>query len=151
MVLFLTWAGYPAFAGRVAVISADYREASEFTRISEVVRGEAAPPPGWIIRSRPAERSGQYFAVRVALEPAERAQLEAIEVAYVDAAETGMVATRIPVPERTVAKGDWLVGLTGTDWPDAERRPLAWRIRLLAADGSLLGEGGSYLWAEPRS
>ena len=30
------------------------------------------------------------------------------------------------------------LGVTGADWPGAKARPAAWRLRLLAADGSTL-------------
>ncbi|HSH10017.1 MAG TPA: hypothetical protein VK995_06485 [Oceanipulchritudo sp.] len=44
----------------------------------------------------------------------------------------------------------WLyLGLTGTDWPAHEVQPLAWRIELLDAQGTLLAEWKSFLWEMP--
>ncbi len=41
----------------------------------------------------------------------------------------------------------WLyLGLTGPDWPSPEIEPLAWKIELLDASGSVLAEWKSFLW-----
>ena len=41
------------------------------------------------------------------------------------------------------------LGLTGSDWPGAKTHPVAWRLRLLAADGHVLAEAHSFLWEKP--
>jgi hypothetical protein len=44
----------------------------------------------------------------------------------------------------------WLyLGLTGSDWSSEEVQPLAWKIELLAANGSVLATWKSFLWEMP--
>jgi len=40
------------------------------------------------------------------------------------------------------------LGLTGADWPGKDTQPVAWQLRLLAADGHEFGSGQSFLWSK---
>ncbi|HEX2099215.1 MAG TPA: hypothetical protein VHF69_01045, partial [Candidatus Synoicihabitans sp.] len=41
-----------------------------------------------------------------------------------------------------------LIGLTGSDWPDPEERPVAWQVRVLDESAELAHEQ-SFLWSVP--
>lgn len=40
-----------------------------------------------------------------------------------------------------------LAGITGEDWPEELRRPLAWRLSFLDNDGNVVLREQSFLWA----
>ena len=99
-----------------------------------------------VVASQPEAPAGQYFIARL------------------EAAGTGKVRTarmtcllndsmRMATHEwdlQDVGLRKWLyLGLTGTDWPGTEVQPLAWKIELLDASGSVLTEWKSFLWEMP--
>ena len=40
-------------------------------------------------------------------------------------------------------------GITGSDWPDADVRPLAWKISFINTEGKVIAQKQSYLWTYP--
>jgi len=40
-------------------------------------------------------------------------------------------------------------GITGSDWPDADVRPLAWKISFINSAGKVIAQKQSYLWTYP--
>jgi hypothetical protein len=53
----------------------------------------------------------------------------------------------------STATGTWpeiFLGLTGADWPNKDLSIVAYKITLKNADGAVLAEHASYLWALPK-
>jgi len=129
----------------------DYRAAESFDRIPEYFTGKENTAGQIVMRTHPEARAGFYFFMRlkhlgeVAIE---NAQVE-ISVIMPDSPAAKTFLLRVPVVLR---KGAILLnpGLTGPDWPwtDARTQPVAWRARLLAADGAVLASQQSYLWSK---
>lgn len=99
-----------------------------------------------VVASQPTDPGGQYF------------------ILHLEEMETGTVATARMTLYTTAGKDStrhtwtipgtslesWLyLGLTGSDWPDSEVRPLAWKIELLDASEAVLSEWKSFLWEMP--
>lgn len=124
-----------------------WREADSFDRISEYLgRGENTGGH-LVLRTQPEVRAGYYFLVRIKCAAAIPAANFTVSVVRPDTpeAKTHRFSTVLPAKETVVQ-----LGLTGTDWPaGAKANPVAYRIVLTAADGRVLGEHQSFLWAKP--
>ncbi len=122
-----------------------YQTADHFKRISEYLDGQENRSGQILLRSQPASRDGYYFLLRI--ENPDTAQHNLV-------AELQLIAPDAPTakthtfPLATLPTGSRIVqlGLTGSDWPDAKAHPVAWQLRLLAADGTELLRRQSHLW-----
>ena len=125
----------------------EYREAESFDRISEYFNEKENTGGEIVLRTQPGERAGYYFLVRVrnsgAGIPDARIELNLI-------APDSPVAKQYSFPAPLPARSEVInLGLTGKDWLSPTINPVAWEIRLLAADGRELARKQSYLWAKP--
>ncbi len=99
-----------------------------------------------VVASQPDNPAGQYFILRLKgprpVPPAAaRITWYATDVKEPRTHQWPLADTRI---------ANWLyLGLSGTDWPDRQVQPLAWRIELLDAAGAPLAEWKSFLWEMP--
>jgi len=130
---------------KIVRIWPEYREAKSFTRLAEYFGGKEKSRE-LLVRSQPTARQGYYFLARFDTPAALPDAVLALEYIL-----PGEELTRIhffpldlPLGSRAV-----LAGLTGADWPGAKVEPTAWRLRLLAADGSELARQQSFLWSLP--
>ena len=123
-----------------------WREAVSFKRISEYFTGKENTGGELMVRTRPEERAGCYFLVRVANRgPAAPITLQLQIIAPTSAKP---VTYAFPVDLKagsTVVN----VGLTGADWPDKTSNPVAWKITLLSPASLPLASAVSYLWEKP--
>lgn len=126
----------------------EYMPAASFMRLSEYFNGKENTRGATIVRTQPESRDGFYFNLRAK-------SAAPIELAWI---ELQIITPTSPDPRTesfaiTLPKGSHLIrfGLTGTDWPDAKARPVAWKLRLLAADGAELATEQSYLWSKPEA
>lgn len=138
-----------SFATDLAIVRVlpDYQPVGSFVRISEYFSGKENTGGATIVRTQPARRDGYYFLVRVkTTAPIEVAWIEA-QVITPTAPEprTDSFAVSLPKVGSQVIK----LGLTGTDWPSPKAIPVAWKLRLLAADGKELATEQSFLWSKP--
>lgn len=124
----------------------EYMPAASFVRVSEYFNGKENTRGATILRTRPDSREGFYFNVRAKTDTA-------IELAWV---EIQVISPASPEPRTesfaiSLPRGSHLIrfGLTGADWPGPEARPVAWKLRLLSADGAELATEQSYLWSKP--
>jgi hypothetical protein len=137
-----------AFAGGIEVVRLlpEYMPAASFMRVSEYFNGKENTRGATIVRTKPESRDGFYFNLRTKNDAA-------IELAWIEL----QIITPFSTDTRTesfavsLPKGSHLIrfGLTGTDWPDAKARPVAWKLRLLGTDGAELATEQSYLWSKP--
>ena len=125
-----------------------WHEAQDFERISEFFSHTEGTGGQIMLRTRPDTRTGCYFLARVRNPgaPVAGARL-VLDVVQSVAPRTATYTFPAALPSGSQV---FQVGLTGADWPGGKTmHPIAWRIRLLGADGGLLAGQQSFLWAEP--
>jgi len=124
-----------------------YRTAESFVGIGEYFGQPEATGGRIILRSEPDNREGFYWLIRVRSDVA--VNDAAVEVSVIRPGETDAEVHRfnasLPADRSVVL----LPGLTGSGWPDAAARPLAWRIRILDANERELAVERSFLWSLP--
>ena len=146
-------AGTAGTGATIARVWPDYRSAESFDRISEYFTGAENTGNQIVLRTHPESRDGFYFFTRLKMEsPADIAIAGAsVEIGVIMPGTPVAKTFRLRVPA-VLRKGTVLLnpGLTGPDWPppDAKTQPVAWRVRLLAADGAVLASAQSYLWSK---
>ncbi|MBX3750487.1 MAG: hypothetical protein KF897_10395 [Opitutaceae bacterium] len=123
-----------------------WREAASFERISEYFGGKENTGRQSVVRTQADQRGGFYFLVRTdnpgsAIAGA-RFELKVIKPDSPEA-RTYTFAATVPAGGHV-----FNLGLTGADWPGKDTQPVAWQLRLLAADGRELGSGQSFLWSK---
>jgi hypothetical protein len=137
-----------AFAARVEIVRLlpEYRTAESFMRVSEFFNGKENTRGATIVRSQPASRDGFYFTLRTKSDTAFGNAWIELQIITPTSAEPRTESFAISLPA-----GSHLTrfGLTGTDWPDAKARPVAWKIRLLGPDGAELATEQSFVWSKP--
>lgn len=124
----------------------EYMPAESFDRVSEYFTGKENTRGATVLRTQPASRDGFYFNLR-AKTPV------AIEVAWIELQVISPASTEARTESFAISlpKGSHLIrlGLTGKDWPGKDARPVAWKLRLLGADGAELASQQSFLWSKP--
>ena len=99
-----------------------------------------------VLPSDPRQPAGQYFIVGFlnSSNPVpERAQVEFYRT---DSKDRQTISWSLA--DRQLKP--WLyLGITGDEWPNAEFRPLAWRLTLFDQQGRVLDEWKSFLWEMP--
>ena len=126
----------------------EYRTTESFIRVSEYFGGKENTRGATVLRTKPEARNGYYFTLRT--KSAKPIEIAWLELQYISPtspeARTESFAISLP-------KGSHLTqfGLTGSDWPNANARPVAWKLRVLGADGAELATQQSYLWSKPAS
>ena len=123
-----------------------WRDADSFVRISEYFGGGENSGRQTVLRTQAEQRSGFYYLVRTSNPGAALAGARfELKVIKPDSPATRTYTFTTAVP----AKGHvFNLGLTGTDWPGKDTQPVAWQLRLLAADGRELGASQSFLWSK---
>lgn len=124
----------------------EYMPASSFARVSEFFDGKENTRGATVLRTQSSSRDGFYFNLRTRCE-------SAIDVAWVELQIITPAAPEVRTESFAVSlpKGSHLIrfGVTGKDWPGPKARPVAWKLRLIEADGAELASEQSYLWAKP--
>ncbi len=126
---------------------AQHLQTKSFQRISEFLTGRENTSGRVILRSREESRDGMYvvwlFPHMVSVPAGSFLRLD-----YIHSAAKSESTIHLPIVS-PLAGREWLVGLTGTDWPDLDRKLLAWHVSLLDPNGRTLQEYKSYLWDMP--
>ena len=124
-----------------------WRDAESFDRIGDFFGGDQKHSSEIVLRTHTDARAGYYFLVRVDSPAAIAAAKFVLEVIRPDAPEPRTFS----FPAATPAGGTvFQLGLTGADWPGENKaHAVAWKLRLLAADGRVLAERKSFLWEKP--
>ncbi len=120
-----------------------WRDAASFKRISEYFNGRENTGGQAVLRTHPEERGGYYFLVRVVHRGA---PIEAKIVLQV-VMPGGDRPPSFTFPAAISGKNTvFNIGLTGADWPGPKVNPVAWKLDVLDASGTLLATEKSYLW-----
>jgi hypothetical protein len=146
LVLALPASGHAAGLEIVRVFTG-WRDAASFQRVSEYLGGKENTGGIAVLRSQPSQRAGYYWLMRLknrdAPLPGAKFVLQVITPAAPEP-KTFTFSADIPAGSPL-----YQLGLTGTDWPGAKARPVAWHLQLLAADGKTLIAKESFLWEFP--
>ena len=124
-----------------------WRDAASFQRVTEYLDGKENTGGIIVLRSQSGSRAGFYWLVRLKNdgEPLAGAKFELQVIT-----PTSPEAKTFTFPADVTAGSPlYQLGLTGADWPGAKSRPVAWQLRLLAADGKTLIAKESFLWDLP--
>lgn len=136
----------------VAIAHIDHRyiAAQDFVRISEYFTDKENTSGRVILRTDPSERGGYYFIVSLTWHPGTtlpagtQADLDYIRSDDPDTRHAHFVFTQ---PTGTLP--EILLGLTGKDWAEKNLKLTAYKITLKDADGKVLADRQSFLWAMP--
>jgi hypothetical protein len=121
-----------------------YRTAASFTTIAEYFGRNTTPDNPTALRTQPDARDGYYWLTRVKTDTAHAHATIRLEVTRDGSTEPAAYAFDWNVPTGSNAV---YVGLTGRDWRDPNETPIAWRLTILAQDGTILAASHSFLWA----
>lgn len=152
LALLLAAGGLPLRAAEIepapARVSAAYRDAEQFYRISEFFTGRENTGRDVIRRSQPEERAGYYFTARLPRYRYPEEVAEAIRLEVILPGDVEPTLFTFPLGPQRRRNPLILVGLTGEDWPDPHRLPLAWRISFADAEGTIFAQAKSFLWGQ---
>lgn len=121
-------------------------EAEAFESISEYFSGREATGKRIIVRSQPDTRAGFYYVVRVNSAEPHASATFSLQLIMPGNPEPKRYSFPVDVATRSTL---FQLGLTGSDWPDREVHPVAWKLDLLSADQQVLATAQSFLWSKP--
>ncbi len=151
-VLLLAQAPAPAIAATtepvgIVRIWPGYRTADSFTTVGELFDGGERHGGRFVRRTQSASREGFYFLTRLQLIqplPGSEVRLELVLPTSANVI-THRFTIDLPSGEPVLH-----LGVTGSDWPGAESRPVAWRLSVRnAGTGNVLVQRQSPLWTAP--
>ena len=136
-------------SGSQASASIDYMEQGfyseeSFTRISEYFDGVEVSGNRIIFRSNPDFRTGHYVTFQISKNyPIDHFKLEVFEYGSKEPRDyiyrpDSAIPTSKPI----------FLGLTGEQWLEKTRPPVAYKLSLIARDGSTLVSKTSFLWGD---
>lgn len=121
----------------------------QFQLLREFFTGKESTGNRFIARTDPAVRSGQYFSIKLdsRLESLPGDAEIVLEVISTEDIEPVRHVFPLDVSDKPRSRRI-LLGLTGADWPNEDRKALAWKIELRSGE-TLLDEWKSFLWEMP--
>lgn len=120
-----------------------YQTAEKMTALREYFGGEPNRTSAQAIRSQPEARAGYYWLIRT---KSDRQVPDAtIKLEVTMRGDTDAEMFKFPTLLQSGSHA-FHIGLTGSDWPDPEQAPLAWRITVVDSRGEPIAEQSSYLW-----
>jgi hypothetical protein len=143
--LVISVAGASASDLSIVRVFTGWRDAASFKRISEYFNGRENTGGQIVLRTHPEQRGGYYFLVRVANRGAPVEATLSLQIVLPGGEKPRIVTFPTTIPGRQTV---FDVGLTGPDWPGPNINPVAWKLDVLGANGSLLATDKSYLWSQ---
>ncbi len=137
-------AAWAADAVHLVRVWPGYRDAASFTRVGEYFGAAPDALNRAALRSQPDARQGFYWLIRTDAASAQPGATLTLLVmrAGATAPERHSFAIDLPAGQHVLQ-----AGLTGSDWPDAAERPVAWHLEISSSDGTPLATDQSFLWA----
>lgn len=130
------------------VRAASFFRERDFQRVPEFFTGREYSASKLYCRSIPEQREGFYFVIKLAGEDEGLSDGACWVLDWITQTDPAARSKRIPVSQPGLLEDEVFLGLTGSDWPDPDLRPLAWRIRLLGPQNQTLVERKSFLWSK---
>ena len=150
--LLVLLAGAPAASAapvEIVRVWTDYRLSQDYVRLSEILSGRKFTGGTTEHRTQPDSGDGYFFTVRVDRARALRQQAFSLRLSVVppDASATRTFTFPLPASKKRGLRLE--LGVTGSDWPYGQVQPLAWRVEVLDATGTVVAEEKSFLWEKP--
>lgn len=142
----LSFLPFSIWAAEARFVSVRYLEKQAFLRISEYFDGKENTGNRLICRSKPDIRAGLYIVLSLKESTRKLPSDLVARWQVISPKGPNPVEHRIAVPNDRPRGKDLFVGLTGSDWPDPEVRPVAWKFTLETSEGKVLLARKSYLW-----
>lgn len=133
-------------AAEVVRVWPGYRSAESFQTIGEFFGKKEYTGGRLVLRTQPENRNGYYFLTRIEKADAIPGATARVQLIFAGSPLAKTYEFPVAIPE---GKSVLNLGITGSDWPGAGVKPLAWRVTLLRPDGSELLSEHSFLWAQP--
>jgi hypothetical protein len=126
-----------------------WRAADSFVRIQEYFGEGEDTGSQTMLRTQPTDRSGFYFLTRTRNPGSARGDVRfVLEVITPESPQPKTYTFRTKLPTGSHV---FNLGLTGKDWAGKKVQPVAWRLRLLAANDEELAARQSFLWSMPEA
>ena len=138
-----------AFAFDIVSAYPQFMEEQSFQRISEFFSGTEKSGPYLIVRTQPDVRGGEYFIITLDKRVRTLPEGTRIKLEVVRPDSNTPPAYTLEIPSKRPNTRQICAGITGSDWPDADIRPLAWKISFINSEGKIIAQKQSYLWTYP--
>lgn len=149
----LTMAAPPAhtMADVFKSVHTRHMETGQFQHICEFFTGKERGGNRVLLRTDAEERTGLYFIAELMPRLREIPPGASLVVEVIRSDSNEIHTHEFPLPTEPARSRILHVGLTGGDWPEAERRlrPVAWRLRLVDSNGDPVDSWSSFLWEMP--
>ena len=117
----------------------------DFANIKEYFNGIEDQSYRSVFRTDNSERSGFYFIVKLNSKISDLSPDTIISLEWIPYGELKPKKVSYTIKNR--AQGyEILLGLTGTDAPEGNQAPIAWKIDLLNAESESISSEQSFLW-----
>ena len=121
-----------------------YITEESFTRISEYFNGIEDPGNRIIFRSEKDQKTGHYVSFEI-----KKSYIISHFKLEVYAHGSTEPTDYIFIPKGTISSTKPIfLGLTGEEWTDKKKPPVAYKLSLIGADGSILVSQTSFLWGD---
>lgn len=120
----------------------------DFKRIPEFFSGQEFQGSKVYCRSRPNEREGFYFVVKVNGSVKNLPHGVYWILDWVTPLDPMAQSIKIPIDNAGISGKEVFIGLTGGDWPGPSVKPLAWRLCLVGEEGTTIAKMQSFLWSK---
>lgn len=134
---------------RIVDAYARYIDESPLKRIGEFLTGRVSYSGTIVLRSQKDIRAGQYFIITLDKKARNLPPDTKIEITVISTASPNPRPFTFPIGEKGSNTRHIYAGLTGSDWPGRDVRPLAWKISIVNASGKTLAVKESFLWRSP--
>jgi hypothetical protein len=141
-----------AFAAPVSIerIWTDYRVGKDYIRLSEILSGRRFTGGTTEHRTQPDSGDGYFFTVRVDRASDYRLKDYTLRLHVIAPDTVGPRTFEFPIPGSKKRGIRLELGITGSDWPhDPKLQPLAWKVEVVDAAGTVVAEEKSFLWEKP--
>lgn len=123
-----------------------YIPAQNFKRIGEYLTGAEDTGRRILLRSQPDQRSGYYFILVLDTNIRQLPQGTQIIGEFYTPDSLEAKTYTYTLPSKRPKTKEVFVGLTGSDWPNSEAVPAAWKFTIKTPTGTILDTHKSYLW-----
>lgn len=123
-----------------------WRDEESFVRISEYFTYRENTGRETVLRTQPDARAGFYFLTRTKTDAAISGATFKLEIVSPGNPQPRVYSFSADIPRGSRV---FQIGVTGSDWPDEDTYPVAWRVTLSGSDGTVLTSAQSFLWSNP--
>lgn len=133
---------------KLDVRSKDFFSEHDFKRIPEFLTGHEFSGSKVYCRTKPSDREGFYFVVKV------RGNIPKLEkgshwlVNWVTSLDPATQEVKVPVSNQNLVGKEIFIGITGADWLDSSIKPLAWSLCLVDTKKQNIARAQSFLWSK---